>query len=261
MPALFLRPKFWSVGVMTGLLAIVSGTQALAEPLCPAASQKMAIPSYFYPGFFWAQLEQAAPTVGLAIINPDSGPGNERDQSYVDEIVNVKTKGIRVLGYVATNYGKRDKAKVKSDINKYYAWYGVDGIFLDEAATSCTKKSYYRDLYFYIKNKGGTAKVVINPGGATEECFVEASDIIVNFEDAYVNYLTWRPSGWETQYPADRFWHLIHDTPETDMPNAIALSKERHAGWVYVTPDQLDNPWDTLPFATYWSDELTLIAQ
>jgi hypothetical protein len=221
----------------------------------------MAIPSYFYPGDLWTQLEQAAPTVGLSIINPASGPGKSLDQSYVDEVAKAKASGVWVIGYVDTSYGKRSKAKVKADINKFYAMYHVDGIFLDQVASSCAKKSYYKELYLYIKNKGGTAKVVINPGVATQECFVEASDIIVNFEGDSSTYLSWQASGWESKYPADRFWHLIYNAEQTEMANAISLSKQRHAGWVYVTPDQLDNPWDSLPSDPYWSDELTLISK
>lgn len=40
------------------------------------------------------------------------------------------------------------------------------------------------------------------------------------------------------------------------MQQAMALSKVRRAGWVYVTPDDLPNPWDTLPSEAYWTAEL-----
>jgi len=45
------------------------------------------------------------------------------------------------------------------------------------------------------------------------------------------------------------------------MTQAIAWSKQRHAGWVYVTNDNLPNPWDTLPSDPYWSNELNAINQ
>jgi hypothetical protein len=38
----------------------------------------MAIPSYFYPGAYWTQLINGAPTVGLAIINLASGPAKRQ---------------------------------------------------------------------------------------------------------------------------------------------------------------------------------------
>lgn len=245
-----------TLSITAGLLAIGYGIQAIAT-----CGQTMAIPSYFYPGSDWSQMEQAAPTVGLTVINPDNGPGKKLDPAYVDETAKAQSAGARVLGYVYTSYGRRLLAQVKADINKYYTWYKVDGIFLDEAPTACNRAAYFKSLYTYIKAKGGTAKVAINPGQATNECFVEASDIIVNFEGPYSSYYTWQPAGWETRYPADRFWHIVIETTDADMPSAIALSKVRHAGWVYATPDGLPNPYDTLPADPYWIDELNLIRQ
>jgi hypothetical protein len=49
------------------------------------------------------------------------------------------------------------------------------------------------------------------------------------------------------------------------MRNAIRLSKQRNAGWIYVTDDALPNRWDRLPgestnSTTYWSAERTAAA-
>lgn len=220
--------------------------------------QKVAVPSYFYPGeSYWTQLENGVPTVGLAIINPKDGVGSQKDPNYVTQTNSTKAKGITVLGYVYTKYGARTLPTIKAEIDKYYQWYGVDGIFLDEVYyTDCNKVSYYQELYNYVKAKGGKAKVVINPGINFPECMLATSDIAINFEDTYSKYLTWKPNGWESAYPASRFWHLVIATAQAQMPNAIALSKQRNVGWIYVTPDVLDNPWDTLPLTSYWTDEL-----
>jgi len=53
-------------------------TQANAPLPTPSAPgvQTLAVPSYVPPGSAWSQLEVAAPTVGLTIINPNSGPGH-----------------------------------------------------------------------------------------------------------------------------------------------------------------------------------------
>lgn len=225
----------------------------------PGLAQKVAVPSYFYPGeSYWTQLENGAPTVGLAIINPDSGVGATLDPNYVTQTNSTKAKGITVIGYVYTSYGARALTAIKAEIDKYYQWYGVNGIFFDEVYyDNCTKVSYYQELYNYVKAKGGQAKVVINPGINFPECMLAVSDIAINFEDTYAAYQNWQPSGWESAYPATRFWHLVIATSQSQMPNAIALSKQRNAGWIYVTPDVLDNPWDTLPNAAYWQEELS----
>jgi hypothetical protein len=54
---------------------------------------------------------------------------------------------------------------------------------------------------------------------------------------------------------------LVLGTSEADMLQAVAWSKQRNAGWVYVTNDDLPNPWDTLPSDPYWSNELNAINQ
>jgi hypothetical protein len=249
----------------SALLSGLASHPARAEAVCQVeAEQSVAIPSYFYPGELWQRLESAAPTVGLAIINPDNGPGRRRDAEYAAEVERARSQGIWVLGYVYTLQGARAFAnKVKKDIDRYYDWYGVDGIFVDEApgTDECVKKGYYKTIYQYIKAKGGTAKVVLNPGTQTNECYMEVSDILINFEDEYAQYLDWQPSGWERKYPADRFWHLVHSTAQADMPNAVGLAKQRHAGWVYVTPDVMDNPWDSLPPEDYWAKLLGQVGQ
>ena len=244
------------------LFAILLALSMYHSAQAAVVGQKMAIPSYFYAtSAFWTQLQNGAPTVGLAIINPGSGPGRKFDQNYYNTTQSTKARGVIVLGYVYTNYGSRTVSKVKADIDKYYTWYGVEGIFFDEVSNSCAKQAYYLDLYNYVKAKGGIAKVVINPGINTQECYITAADIIVNFEDNYTAYVNWSPSGWEFNYPADRFWHLVIGTSAADMPNAISLSKNRNAGWVYVTNDNLSNPWDTVPADPYWSNELILTGQ
>jgi len=224
--------------------------------------QKLAIPSYVYPctgtsGCYWDQLNNGAPTVGLAIINPNSGPGASKDQNYADQTVRTQAQGILVTGYVHTSYGARAAAIVKSEVDLFYTWYGVDGIFFDEVNNVCTTQAYYQDLYNYVKSKSPTKnKVVLNPGTNVPECYITAGDILLTFESTYSSYLSFQPDAWVNNYPANRFWHLIYGTTQANMPNAIQLSKNRRAGWVYVTPDGLPNPWDTLPTGTYWTDEL-----
>jgi hypothetical protein len=227
------------------------------------------------------------PTAGLAIINPSSGAGPSLDngdvQNYIKQVAALRKQvpGLIVLGYVYTDYANRSVNEdvpasgdrpfvrsVKNDVDAYYDWYGVDGIFFDEASTDLADVPYYKDIYLYVKSKTGTCGVVINPGTRTHPAYLDTADIIVNFEGYYSSYLSdenWEdrlPGGaepdWEQAVPAYRFWHMVHTTPEAGMPNVIPLSRERHAGWVYVTDDVMDNPWDTLP--PYWEDFVDRVA-
>jgi murein DD-endopeptidase MepM/ murein hydrolase activator NlpD/opacity protein-like surface antigen len=257
------------------VLAILAATwpmRLFAQAAAPPANdiQSIAVPSYFYPGALWTQMEMASPTVSLAIINPNSGPGLSANPDYAAQVAHSQTAGLTVIGYVHTSYGSRSIDEVQAEIDAYYSFYPtLDGIFLDEVAYACALvddppagNRYYRDLYEYIKAKGGKALTVINPGAPTNECYVAASDIIVTFEGTYSSYLnSYVQASWVTAYNPSRFWHLIYDTATVgDMRNALALSKARHAGWVYVTPDlntgEWLNPWDTLPTSFYWEAEL-----
>ena len=241
-----------------GILSAIVALALLVTTVVPAfftETQNVAIPSYFYPGALWTQIEHALPEDSVAIINPSSGPGSSIDQSYVAQVDEGQSAGLTVLGYVHTDYGRRSSAVVRSEIDKYYSWYGVDGIFLDEGSTDCSHAaSYYKDLYDYVHNRSG--KVVVNPGTQTNECFMDVADVVVNFEDTYANYRaeSYSQPEWVSEYPPTRFWHLVHAAPTTaDMQEAVGLSKERNAGFVYVTSDTLPNPWDTLP--AFLSDE------
>ncbi len=223
----------------------------------PDAAQHLAVPAYFYPGAPWTQLVASAPTVGIAVMNPNSGPGTASNPDYVRTVHDAQQAGITVLGYVHTSYGARPLAEVLADVSSYYTWYGVDGVFVDEASTDCVQEAtYYRPLYHAIKAQAqpGRDRVALNPGTQTHECYMGAADVVVTFEGSYSSYVSgYTAPGWVVQYDADRFWHLVYAAPTTgDLLQAVFLSKQRRAGWVYVTPDTLPNPWDTLPAAPYW---------
>lgn len=239
------------------------GAPSSASALVSWPSQLVAVPSYFYPPSFWPQLDSSVNDgVRLAIINPSSGPGTAIDSAYANQIQSSQSAGLSVLGYVYTDYGQRSLSDVKTDVDAYYQWYGVDGIFFDEAANDDdpAKIAYYQEIHDYVKSKSGSRIVVINPGTRTEAAYITTADIIVTFEDTYEAYVSSSglpATAWEWDYPADRFWHLIHTTSESDLRNAVSLSKQRNAGWIYVTPDTMPNPWDTLPNSSYWSTLLS----
>jgi hypothetical protein len=152
--------------------------------------------------------------------------------------------------------------------------YNVNGIFLDQAFDKVEDEDgvnvllYYSKIHKYIKDKGAAKRVVLNPGKHPDQPYMDVADVIVTCENTYAGYVaTCTPPDWVFTYPASRFWHLIHTTMTiTAMRNAIALSKQRNAGWVYVTPDiellmgQHVDPWNTLPSPTYWRAEHQYVA-
>jgi Spherulation-specific family 4 len=260
-------PSLRLVGPLAAALALVlTGLSGMgAQAAGPATvAQRLAVPGYFYPGAEWSQLSGTAPAGSVVIVNPNSGPGATADANYVSAINAARARGVKVIGYVATTYTRRSATAVKSDIDLYYQQYSLDGIFFDEGASDCPSVKYYADLTTYVRAKSTNTLVVVNPGVNIPDCFSAAADIFVNFESDATKYLAgtgWMPNPWESD-PAngDRFWHLIYKTPQANLAAVMALTKQRNASWVYVTPDDLPNPWDTLPTGTYWTDEIAALA-
>ncbi len=230
----------------------------------PPSAQNIAIPAYFSSNSLWMQMRDGYPAVGMAILNVDNGPGNTLNRSQLEHVKSNQAAGVLVLGYVYTRHGHRDIAQVEADVNRYFQWYGVNGIFFDEANTNCAYlPTYYTPLYDYVKGIDAQAIIALNPGSPTAECYMTATDILVTFEGDYSTYTSARYAqpAWIDNYPTRRFWQLIFDAPTTqDMQDAITLARARRAGWVYVTPARLHpGPWNTLPERHYWSAELNMM--
>jgi hypothetical protein len=248
----------------------VTATPSPVPTIEQATTMQIGVPAYFGPDAIncktnctWAQLQAGSAAVRLAVFNPNSGPGTSRDLGYVHTVQVSQTAGVNMIGYVPTNYEKRSIQQVTADIDRYFEWYKVDGIFLDEVSnTDCGKTlDYYYKLHRYIKEeKSRNTFVVLNPGTNTLSCFLTVSDILVTFEGDYTAYLNWKPAGWETETTPDRFWHIIHTTPQPNLAAVIASARTRHVGWIYITPDVMANPYDTLPAPPYWNAELSAVS-
>jgi len=75
------------------------------------------------------------------IVNPFNGPGPGPlpDENYTREIQHLNSySNVQTIGYISTNYGKREIENVVKDVKIYAAWaeqgdrIGMKGIFLDE---------------------------------------------------------------------------------------------------------------------------------
>jgi len=244
-------------------VVVIALLTALVVLLMPASSgQSMAVPAFFPPGRLWSQVDSAAPTLRLVVMNPASGPGPAYDQSYGSAVRTAQKRGITVVGYVDTNYGARGLSAVEADVEKYFSWYHVNGIFFDRASTDCAlavaPTSYYATLNAYVKARGAAARTILNPGKQTNECFLADADIVLTFEGSDTQYLnSYSAPAWVAKYSPSHFWHVVYAASDAaTMARAVQLSNERGAGYVYVTPDALPSPYDTLPTGRYWSTEL-----
>jgi hypothetical protein len=236
------------------------------------------VPAYFYPTWWvgspWDQLNAAAARIPLeAIMNPDSGPGGAPNSDYQYAVGQLQAAGGKVIGYVPTGYGARPAADVLADVALYVTWYNVDGIFLDEMGNQSGPLDYV-GLYQAIKtNFGAGLHVVGNPGDPFGvEIYIPAADTLVIFEGPYANadptgasFQSYPNRGpytglaeWWLKYDPSHIANLVFgaSTPWQMLISTIKAIGYK-AGYIYITSDQLPNPWDTLP--SYWDDEVQLL--
>ena len=226
---------------------------------------KILIPLYIYPSwwnasnYLWDDVADAQSKVDItAIINPNNGPnGGPPNSDYQQGLNDLRQAGVTILGYVTTSYGNRSLGEVKTDINLYDQFYDIDGVFLDEAANTKKLYRYYRKLYLHVKRKTSLDYVILNPGTTTHKKYFNsrrpAADTAVTFESPYsVLINSDEPPIWVDELALDHFALLTYDAiDEESMKTAIDLAVSRNYGYVFVTDDGLNNPWDTLP--SYWS--------
>jgi hypothetical protein len=232
------------------------------------------LPLYIYPNWYdknkyaWKQVIAAAKKVSIvAIINPNSGPNNAPPNTdYQQGIKDLHQAGIKIVGYVPSNYSNRAIEAIKTDIDLYTRYFQVDGIFIDEVASSTEKANYYHQLYQYIKSKSKSYNVIINPGVNLDESYLSqgVADIIITFENYQKNWSSYAPVKKQKSYPAQKFAALVHTTANRKlMKSTLDRAIKNNLGYIYITNDSTNtpnkNPWDTLP--AYWQAEVNYIQQ
>ncbi len=241
-------------GLATLAVVVRQAPGALASATPP---EHILVPSYIVPGSGWNGIASSYPTVGIALLNVDSGPGSGPETSFKNQVATEEAAGITMYAYVSTDYGNVAISTVETQINDYASWYGVDDIFVDEAPTGCAEEtSYFQPLYAYIHAHGG--QEILNPGEATSSCYMAAADILDTFEGNYTAFTGYTPASWTSSYPATRFFDEVYDTTSAEMTTVLNRLETLNAGWVYVTNLNTPNPYNALP--SYWTAEVAAVA-
>jgi hypothetical protein len=257
-------PKGWRPAVAfltSALLCLVVGCGTDSPPPPPpveVAELGIAVPGYVDPSDsdYWQSVIEAAPQVRDVIVNPNSGPGEAESAPHVQLIRKLRDAGVRVLGYVSTGWGARDEAAVYSEIDRYREWYGVNDIFLDEAAAVPEEVDTYAEYSARVHEAGGI--VVLNPGLLPDRGYFEYADAIVTFEDSADQYFkAGTPPTWLTETSAE-VWHIVIGSPQDRLSGVVDRAREHGADKVYVTDDVKPNPYDRLP--RYWQGKLEAAA-
>ncbi len=240
----------------------------------------------------WAQLIGSRPgTVGIVVANVDSGPGTQPVPAWASVIRKAHAAGIKVLGYVDTGYlgrpftGHPDglltrsggaglgawTTQIEADVDAWYRFYGsdVDGVYFDQGTDACgpTPSSHlyadeYESLSRYVKEAHPGALTALSPGTAVPQCYRNSADVLVTFEGSYEDYTgtsatpsdSYRPLSW-TPVDPDRIWNIVYGAAtQREMNSAVALSKSRNVGYIYVTNGARANPYGSIP-SLYWKGE------
>jgi serine/threonine protein kinase len=226
---------------------------------------RLLIPAYVYPGdegiAEWNRvIDSAAAAQTVLIANPDSGPGKAEDSNYTRVLNRASDRGVTVIGYVSTNYAKRDPDEVKEDVDRWLRLYPcVQGIFFDEQFSRIDRIDYYADLYEYVHTKRNLSLVVTNPGTECAEEYLKrpAADVAC-IAEAKKDFGDFTPPAWASRYAEGRLAALICavSSPE-QMQGIVREMRDKRVGYCYVTDADMPNPWERLP--RYWDAEVEAV--
>ncbi|KAL4981870.1 Spherulation-specific family 4-domain-containing protein [Aspergillus falconensis] len=232
-----LRRRWWvTIGVAVAIAVILAIVIPLALIL-PNRGDKgkpssVIFPLYIYPetNSTWAPLYNAISTHPdlkfLVVVNPSSGPGNSSapDEAYQTAIRQLNTySNVQKVGYVRTNYAKRNASEVLDDVATYAGWQeqsadlAMTGIFFDESPHQYAAETaeYLERINAAVKSASGIEgekTIIHNPGSIPDSQLVlDTTSITVVFEQSYDHY---------------------KDSQESQL-NALAESADRDS-WAYI---------------------------
>ena len=241
------------------------------------------IPYYKYPDFSTGSdflndfnglmniLDRNKDVPVLTIINPNSGPGTSYDANYGRFIKRLNNHNITIVGYLATTFGNKTVANVKIELLRWFEFYPqIKGIFFDEVPTFTSSNkdthiAYYNELYRMVKSESrrvlkrfltvtinsGTENEFLYPlsvyehsGDITNVCFDQIVDHEkITFPDIYTIEN-------DTDINSLRFFNrdariaIIHS--QGTYNEELVKKTMKYWGWIYVTKDVLDNPYDQI---------------
>ena len=242
-------------GALLSILVVIAPISASfhTQKAYAATATGVMVPLYTYPtSSTWdsvAKTKTNYPSVPIiAIVNPSNGPGGSKDSNYAAGIQKLQSAGVTVLGYVYTGYGSRSSTTIKADISAWNSWYKVNGIFFDEMSNTGGKETYYKSLSDYAKSLS-SAYTVGNPGADTASSYIGTMDNIIIYENSGLPSLS-SLGGWHSNYDKKNFSIIPYAVGSLDRTYVSSASSK--VGYIYITNDNLPNPWDSVP--SYLSD-------
>ena len=162
----------------------------------------------------------------------------------------MKDAGIKVVGYIYTEYGKRPASTVEDRMALYMDLYDVDGVMFDEMARLPGEEEYYSRLGLHAKRLG-MSLTVGNPGAPIAESYLPTLDVIEIYEGAgYPSFSDLGARTFHGRYGPEKFGAFIHSL--TSYSALWVKRSARYVKHVYLTTGSLPNPYD--PISPYLSE-------
>lgn len=240
------------------------------------AGQRYSSPvTYYWPDYYneskgtskWSKALKAGNTLGLVILNKDSGNWDQKNEDFGKQAARALSAGAkRCVFYVKTQYGvaslpkaaearrgvpnpdKYTKEYILGQIAKFTEQYGdvVGGVFLDEVingwGAQAGRVDWYKDLINSIRSEYGEGfYIVVNAGSnlSQQMCALDF-DTAMMFEQDAKKFLNEDPGtpilpDHMKAYPSDRWWAVIHGVTKDNYRQVFEKLDTLPIGHAYIT--------------------------
>lgn len=302
------QPDALSAYATTDALAKVKqAAEAAAEAVAPPfrSGERYSSPvTYYWPDYYneskgtskWAKALKAAGTLGIVILNKDSGNWDEKNEDFGKQAARALAAGARrAVFYVKTQYGvaslpsndparagvpnpdKYTKEYILGQIAKFTEQYGdvAQGVFLDETingwGAQAGRVQWYKDLIAAIREQYGQSfYIVVNAGSnmSPEMCALDFDTAMMFEQDAgkFLNEDAHAPvlPDHMRSYPSEKWWAVIHGVTKDNYRQVFEKLDTLPIGHAYITDGVLvEDPnrggqWEPVgnPYANPPSEQL-----
>lgn len=289
------------------LAKVKQAAEAAAEAVAPPfrSGERYSSPvTYYWPDYYdeakgtskWAKALKAAGTLGIVILNKDSGNWDEKNEDFGKQAARALAAGARrAVFYVKTQYGvaslpstdparngvpnpdKYTKEYILGQIAKFTAQYGevAQGVFLDETingwGAQAGRVQWYKDLIAAIREQYGQSfYIVVNAGSnmSPEMCALDFDTAMMFEQDAgkFLNEAQNVPvlPDHMRSYPSEKWWAVIHGVTKDNYRQVFEKLDTLPIGHAYITDGVLvEDPnrggqWEPVgnPYANPPSEQL-----
>ena len=273
------QPDALSAYATTEALAKVKqAAEAAAEAVAPPfrSGERYSSPvTYYWPDYYdegkgtskWAKALKAAGTLGIVILNKDSGNWDEKNEDFGKQAARALAAGARrAVFYVKTQYGvaslpsndparngvpnpdKYTKEYILGQIAKFTEQYGdvAQGVFLDETingwGAQAGRVQWYKDLIAAIREQYGQSfYIVVNAGSnmSPEMCALDFDTAMMFEQDAgkFLNEDANAPvlPDHMRSYPSEKWWAVIHGVTKDNYRRVFEKLDTLPIGHAYIT--------------------------